>query len=92
MLARFGPVVRTFCPIVAGAGRMSYPTFARFNIAGAFIWAAGVTSLGYFLGNVTFVTDHVELALIGVVMSLLPIVVETLRSRRRHPEGHPTDA
>jgi len=93
MLARFVPVVRTFCPIVAGAGRMHYRTFARFNIAGAFMWAVGVTSLGYFLGNVTFVADHVELALIGVVViSLLPIAVETLRARHNQRDGQPTDA
>ena len=93
MLARFVPVVRTFCPIVAGAGRMNYRTFARFNIAGAFMWAVGVTSLGYFLGNVTLSADHVELALIAVVaVSLLPIAVEMLRARRNQPQGQPTDA
>lgn len=93
MLARFVPVVRTFTPIVAGAGRMDYRTFARYNIAGAFMWAVGVTSLGYFLGNVTLIADHVELALIGVVVvSLLPIAIEMLRARRNQPEGQPTDA
>ena len=93
MLARFVPVVRTFCPIVAGAGRMNYSTFARFNIAGAFMWAAGVTSLGYFLGNVAFIADHVELALISVVVvSLLPIAIEMLRARRNQPHGQTTDA
>lgn len=93
MLARFVPVVRTFTPIVAGAGRMNYRTFARYNIAGAFMWAVGVTSLGYFLGNVTLIADHVELALIGVVVvSLLPIAIEMLRARRNQPDGQPTDA
>lgn len=93
MLARFVPVVRTFCPIVAGAGRMNYSTFARFNIAGAFMWAVGVTSLGYFLGNVAFIADHVELALISVVVvSLLPIAIEMLRARRNQPHGQTTDA
>lgn len=77
------PIVRTFCPIVAGAGRMHYPHFARYNVIGGFLWAVGVTSLGYFLGNITVIRDHVELALIAVVaVSILPIIIEVLRSRR----------
>lgn len=83
VLARFVPVVRTFCPIVAGAGNMHYPTFVRYNVVGAMVWAVGVTSLGYFLGNVSLVADHVELALLGVVAaSLVPLAVEVVRSRR----------
>lgn len=83
VLARFVPIVRTFCPIVAGAGRMHYPHFARYNVIGGFLWAVGVTSLGYFLGNITVIRDHVELALIAVVaVSILPIIIEVLRSRR----------
>lgn len=83
VLARFVPVVRTFCPIVAGAGQMHYPHFARYNMAGGFLWAVGVTSLGYFLGNVAFIRNNVEIALIAVVViSLLPIAVEVVRARR----------
>lgn len=84
VLARFVPIVRTFCPIVAGAGRMHYPHFARYNIVGGFLWAIGVTSLGYFLGNIALVHDHVEFALLAVVaISLLPIAIELVRSRLR---------
>jgi membrane-associated protein len=83
VLARFVPVVRTFCPIVAGAGSMHYSTFVRYNVLGAMLWGIGVTSLGYFLGNVSLVADHVELALLAVVaVSLIPILVEVVRSRR----------
>jgi membrane-associated protein len=83
VLARFVPVVRTFCPIVAGAGRMQYRTFVRYNVLGGFLWGVGVTLAGYFLGNVPIIRDHVELALILVVLiSLVPIAIEYLRSRR----------
>ena len=83
ILARFVPVVRTFCPVTAGASRMRYSTFVRFNLVGAFVWGVGVTLLGYFLGNVALIADHVEIALILlVIISLLPIGIEALRSRR----------
>ena len=51
MLARFVPVVRTFAPILAGVGSMKYRTFLTYNVIGGFLWAVGVTSLGYFLGE-----------------------------------------
>jgi len=84
VLARFVPVVRTFAPIVAGAGKMEYRTFLRYNLLGGLLWGVGVTLLGYFLGTIPFIADNVELALILVVMvSVLPIAFEFLRSRRR---------
>jgi membrane-associated protein len=106
VLARFVPIVRTFCPIVAGAGRMNYSTFVRYNVLGAFIWGVGVTLLGYFLGNIDLIADNIEIALIVVVaVSILPIVIELIRKRRESgnhgsdlvdpavsdPEGHGPD-
>lgn len=83
VLARFVPIVRTFCPIVAGAGHMEYRTFVRFNVVGGFLWGIGVTLLGYYLGNVSIIADHVEIALLLVVaVSLVPVGIEMLRSRR----------
>jgi len=83
VLARFVPIVRTFCPIVAGAGQMEYGTFVRFNAVGGFLWGVGVTLLGYFLGNVPLIADNIELALLMVVaVSLIPIAIEVIKSRR----------
>lgn len=83
VLARFVPIVRTFCPIVAGAGQMEYKTFVRFNVVGGLLWGVGVTLLGYFLGNVTFIKDNLEIALLLVVaVSVIPIALEVLKSRR----------
>jgi membrane-associated protein len=84
VLARFVPVVRTFTPIVAGAGRMHYRTFLLFNAVGGSLWGCGVTLLGYFLGQIAFVRDHIELILIAIVaVSVVPIAVELLRARSR---------
>jgi membrane-associated protein len=83
VLARFVPVVRTFAPIVAGVGNMKYRTFVMFNLIGGAIWAIGVTALGYVLGKTTFVREHIELALIAVVLiSVLPVIIEFLKHRR----------
>jgi membrane-associated protein len=83
VLARFVPVVRTFAPIVAGVGSMSYRTFLTFNLLGGFLWACGVTILGYFLGEISWVRHNLELAILGVVaLSVLPIAFEMARARR----------
>ncbi|MFE4455638.1 DedA family protein [Streptomyces sp. NPDC056796] len=90
VLARFVPVVRTFTPIVAGVSRMHYRTFLLFNLAGGVLWGAGVTLLGYFLGQIAFVRAHIEMILIAiVVLSVVPLSVEFLRARRgsRSPTG-----
>ncbi|MCB1004009.1 MAG: VTT domain-containing protein, partial [Acidimicrobiales bacterium] len=84
LLARFVPVVRTFAPIVAGVGHMRYRTFVTFNVVGALLWAVGITTLGYVLGDrVPWVEDNLELAILGIVaLSFIPIGIEVLRARR----------
>ena len=84
IVARFVPVVRTFTPIVAGVARMRYRTFVVYNLIGAALWGVGVTTLGYFLGEVRMIRDHLELAAVVVLLvSLTPIVSEQRRNRRR---------
>ena len=86
LLARFVPVVRTFSSVMAGAARMDFRRFALYSVIGGVLWAAGVTLLGYWLGQVAVVRDHVELFILGVVvLSLVPIAIEVVRNRRRSP-------
>ena len=83
VLARFVPVVRTFAPIVAGVGKMNYRTFVLYNIIGGVVWGGGVTTLGYFLGEVNFVKENIEIASLAIVaLSIAPIAVEFIRHRR----------
>lgn len=83
VLARFVPIVRTFAPIVAGVANMKYRTFTIYNIVGAGLWAAGVTMLGYYLGQVGVVRNHVEIAaIIIVVVSLIPVAIEFVKHRK----------
>jgi membrane-associated protein len=84
VLARFVPIVRTFTPIVAGASGMHYRRFVAYNVIGGVLWSCGVTILGYFLGQVAFVKNNIEVILIGIVaVSVIPIVIEFLRGRSR---------
>jgi membrane-associated protein len=84
VLARFVPVVRTFATVMAGASRMNFRSYTIFSVIGGVAWAAGITLLGYWLGGHAVVRDHIELFVLGVVVvSLVPIVVEYLRNRRR---------
>jgi membrane-associated protein len=83
-LARFVPIVRTFATVMAGASRMNFRVYAIYSVIGGIVWAAGVTLLGYWLGQVAVVRDHVELFILGIVaVSLVPVVIEGLRSRRQ---------
>jgi len=84
VLARFVPIVRTFITVIAGVGKMDYRTYTIYSVIGGVLWGAGVTSLGYALGGVDFVRNHIELILLAIVLvSVLPIGFEVLRSRSR---------
>jgi membrane-associated protein len=75
VLGRFVPIVRTFVPFVAGAGSMSYPQFAFFNVSGAFLWVGLCCGAGYAFGNIPVVKQNFELVVVGIVfVSLLPMV------------------
>lgn len=89
IIARFVPIVRTFAPIVAGAANMPYRRFVVFNVAGGFLWVFSMILAGYFLGNLLKsrfgidLEEHIEWVIIIVVaLSLLPAVIEYLKSRR----------
>jgi membrane-associated protein len=83
LLARFIPIVRTFATVMAGAARMDFRRFALYSVLGGILWAAGVTLLGFSLGQVAVVRDHVELFILGIVaVSLVPVGLELLRKRR----------
>jgi len=88
VLARFVPVVRTFITAVAGVSRMDRRQFFTYSFIGALLWATGVTLLGYFLGQISFVRNHIDLMLILIVLlSLVPVLVEYLRHRRQQAKA-----
>jgi membrane-associated protein len=84
VLGRFVPVVRTFITVMAGVGRMEPKRYLTYSLIGGVLWAVGVTLLGFWLGQFAFVRSNIELMLILIVaLSVLPIVVELVRARRK---------
>lgn len=82
--AQFVPIIRTFAPFVAGVANMKYIRFATFNVVGAILWIVSMTTLGYTLGGIEIVRRHFEKVVILIIaVSLLPIVIEFLKSRRQ---------
>lgn len=89
VIARFVPIVRTFAPTLAGVGEMPRSTFFKYNVFGAFIWAIGLTMLGYALGDV--IGDSIDTYLLPLIaliilISLIPPFVEW-RKARKHPHA-----
>jgi membrane-associated protein len=84
VLARFMPFARTFAPVVAGVAEMDYRRFLTFNIVGGIGWVAGMSLLGYFFGQIPFVKQHIEKAIVLIiVLSVVPVAVHAWKSRKR---------
>jgi membrane-associated protein len=89
IIARFIPVVRTFVPIVAGVGNMSYRKFLSFNVIGALLWAAGVTYAGFIVGRTLtklgINVDTILLPIIAliIVASIIPPAIHILKDKKQ---------
>jgi membrane-associated protein len=84
MYARFIPIIRSCTPFIAGVARMPYLKFLTFSLLGGVIWIAAITTLGCQLGQVELVRKNFEKVVLGIILlSLSPVVWETLRARRR---------
>ena len=93
VLARFVPFVRTFTPIVAGVGRMHYPTFMAFNVVGGLLWGVGLTMVGYLLGEAFNVDRYLlPIILVIVLVSFLPVIREGWKARRARREPDPEES
>jgi membrane-associated protein len=85
IIARFVPIVRTFCPPVAGASQMRYSRYLVFDIFGGFLWVCSMVLTGYTLGKrIPHIQSRIHLVIAAViVLSLLPAGFEALRAHRR---------
>jgi membrane-associated protein len=80
VLARFIPVLRALVPLFVGMMGMESKKYFKYNVIGALLWGGGLLILGWGLGNIPVVKEHVELWVIGfVVLSSLPLPFEIAR-------------
>jgi len=88
ILARFVPIVRTFCPPVAGAAKMSYSSYLAFDIFGGIFWVGAMILGGYSLGrSVPNIGERIHYVIAVVIaVSVLPAVISIYRSRHKFGE------
>lgn len=84
IMARFVPIIRTFCPPVAGAAKMPYLRYFAYDIFGGIFWVGTMTLGGYFLGHVIpNISQRIHYVIVVVVfLSLLPAIISFLRARK----------
>jgi membrane-associated protein len=87
ILARFVPIIRTFCPPVAGAARMKYARYLAYDVVGGILWVWATVLLGYTLGRTVPNIDkriHYIIAAV-IVVSLMPAAFHAWKARQRKP-------
>jgi membrane-associated protein len=86
IVARFVPVVRAFAPTMAGVTKLNYALFMGLSAVGAILWGTGVTSLGYFLGQlIPDLEKYIYLVVIGgILVAVVPSVFHLVRAGKKH--------
>jgi len=89
ILARFVPIVRTFCPPVAGAAKMPYSRYLLFDALGGVFWIGATILGGYTLGHlIPNIGKYIHYVIaIVVFISILPPIIGILRSRKTPPDA-----
>ncbi|MGL4674988.1 MAG: DedA family protein [Wohlfahrtiimonas sp.] len=92
VIARFVPIVRTFAPFVAGASKMTYKTFATYNVFGAFLWMTLMLGAGYIFGTIPWIKNNFSIIVLGIIfISILPMIYEigkaVLENRKKNTEN-----
>jgi membrane-associated protein len=99
IVARFVPIVRTFAPVAAGVGKMDPRKYSLYNFIGAIIWGMGLTFAGFLLGYIPvvadFVTEYIDLILLGAIsIAVIPTVYHyvkaALHARKTRGQTLPT--
>jgi len=84
ILARFVPIVRTFCPPVAGAAKMPYSRYLLFDICGGVFWVGSMVMGGYLLGSrIPNIGKYLHLVIGTIILlSILPPIIGLVQARR----------
>lgn len=81
LVAHFIPVIRSFAPVTAGAGKMDYKQFVIYDAIGDIAWAVIVTLLGYFIGSrIPGIEKLIEPILLGIIaITLVPTLYHAFK-------------
>ncbi len=71
MLARFVPIVRTVATVMAGVSRMNAKLYTVYSAIGGIVWVTVVTVAGYYLGQIDFIRQNVDLIFILAVVAVV---------------------
>jgi membrane-associated protein len=100
LVAHFIPVIRSFAPVTAGAGKMDFKQFFIYDAIGDIAWAAGITLLGYFVGSkIPGIENLIEPILLAIIaITLIPTLYHALKDpkiresfKKRFRRSKPTD-
>jgi membrane-associated protein len=85
IIARFVPIVRTFCPPVAGAAGMPYARYFVYDVFGGMLWVGSMVLGGYSLGrSIPNISQRIHYVIaVVIILSVLPAVISILRERRK---------
>ena len=84
IMARFMPIIRTFVPFFAGVVSMDTKIFTSFNFIGAIIWIGSLLLSGFFLGQIAFVQEHLNLIIYAIILfSILPSIFTYCKKNHR---------
>jgi membrane-associated protein len=91
ILARFVPIIRTFCPPVAGAAKMPYGRYLMFDILGGVFWVCATILGGYTLGrSIPNIGKYIHYVIGAVVLlSIIPALIGILKSKKKVPQRTP---
>jgi len=86
ILARFVPIIRTFCPPVAGAAGMSYGRYVAYDVVGGFLWVWGMILLGFTLGKtIPNIDKKIHFVIAGVIVaSFIPAAYHAYKARQKN--------
>jgi membrane-associated protein len=88
ILARFIPVVRTVINPLAGTAGVPLRTFAIWQTAGAMIWSAGTSGIGYLAARLVPGITHVVVPTVVILTAISLIAAAFHAARRRRNQGN----
>jgi undecaprenyl-diphosphatase len=90
--ARFSAFFRILVPFFAGAARLRYLHFLKWNIAGGIVWATGSVLIGFFAGKSWQIVEHwIGRGALGIAVVLI-VGYLAFRYRRRFSKKNGEEA